>query len=39
MYLQKMEKGSKEWIDLDQDKDSWQAPVYTFMFYKMQGIS
>jgi len=22
-----MEKGGKEWINLDQDKDSWQAPV------------
>jgi hypothetical protein len=27
MYLQELEKGGKDWIDLAQDKDSWQAPV------------
>ena len=31
MYLQQMERGSVDWIDLAQDKDRWRALVSTVM--------
>jgi hypothetical protein len=34
--LREVECGGMDWIDLDQERDRWQA---TFRFHKMQGIS
>jgi len=37
MALPEVECGGMDWIDLDQERDRWQA--VTFRFHKMWGIS